>query len=156
MWVYYYVSYGPGHQGTDDGFISFPDDTKKEEIKETIFDKYNYHDSVILNCWKVDTLPDSFVNQKIKDAENSIKYLKKTIQMLKKQEFFDAEQPKEADETVKRNLKKTVDKDVIYRLHKAGLMYTDDDISNWYYGRTKPPKKHRTKILNIIRRSKKY
>ena len=156
MWIYYFVSYGPGHQGQDDDFISFPDDTDTESIKATIFDRYHHHDSVILSFWQVKTLPDNFVNEKIKDAENSIKYLKKTIQMLKKQEFFNTEQPKEADETVKKNLRHTIDKDVIYRLHKAGFMYKHGDVTNWYFGKTKPPKEHRTKILSIIRRSKKY
>ena len=60
------------------------------------------------------------------------------------------------DKTVKRNLRKTVDKDVIHKLHKAGFMYTSKDINDWYWGKSQPPKKYRTKILGIIRRSQKY
>lgn len=156
MWIYYYVMYGPGHQGHEDDFISFPDGTDEESIEESIFDRYSRHNSVIFSFWEVKILPDNFVNKEIKEAEASIEYFQKTIKILKKSQSFNSEQPKEVDKTIKKNLRKIIKKDVIKRLHKAGFMYMSKDISDWYYGVSQPPKEHRAKILGILRRSKKY
>ena len=44
MWIYYYASFGPGHQSHDYGFKHFNDDFTEEDIKDYLFNYIDYCD----------------------------------------------------------------------------------------------------------------
>jgi len=159
MWIYYYASYGPGHQGEDYGFEYFNDSVDNECISENLQYKieniangYGY----TLMSWKVDGPPADYVEQEIKAAKDSIKHHKKHLKMLEDISCFVKEEKDGEDKVIQRNLRGKVDSDIVRRLHKAGLMYSNSDLSKWYRGEKCPTESKRSKILSIIRRSKSY
>ena len=154
MWIYYYCSHGPGHQGQDDGFVHFEYKYNREEIKDYLFDMLDFRD-MILSFWKVEKPTQETISDSVKSVQSQIESLERKIQSLKNGAF----QPKlikRADETIIRNLKGKIEKNIIFRLHKAGFMYTHHDISQWRRGQRSPQEPERQKILRIIRRAKTY
>ena len=154
MWIYYYCSHGPGHQGQDDGFVHFEYKYDREEIKDYLFDMLDFRD-MILSFWSVKKPTQETINDSIKEVQSQIESLEIKIQSLKNGAF----QPSwvnRQDETIIRNLKGKIDKDVIFKLHRAGLMYTQHDINQWSRGQRSPIKDERQEILRIIRRAKTY
>jgi len=158
MWIYYYASFGPGHQSNDYGFKYFADGSDMEGIKEHLFhtiDSNGY--SIVLRFWEVENPPAKYVNNEIKYTKMRIKSLRKYLKSLESTTcFVPDEKEGEEDKVIKRNLNSCCDEDLLKRLHNAGFMYGADDINNWYYGKKYPTEPNRSKILKIMRRSKKY
>jgi hypothetical protein len=157
MWIYYYASFGPGHQSHDYGFKHFHDSYDMEDIKDHLFD---YIDScgysIVLNFWEVAKPPSNYVRDKIKETKEKIKNLKKYLRSMQEQSVFVSVQEEKSDPVLIRNISRCVIHDMLERLHKAGFMYGADDISDWRYGKRCLVEPHRSKVLSIMRRSKKY
>ncbi len=156
MWIYYYASFGPGHQSHDYGFKLFYDGCDMEDIEEHLFNMLRDHDSVILNFWKVKKVHATHINSEIKYTREKIENCKKYLKILEGRKCFIPDEKDGEDPVIKKNLRSKVDSDVLRRLHKAGFMYDSSDISNWWYGKKSPVEPDRSKILRIIRRAKSY
>ena len=156
MWVYYYIMHGPGHQGTDDGFQYYTDDYSKECIRECMIDRVDNYSNCSIEWWPIDKPPTSYIERKIKNANDSIKNLRRSVKRLKATETFDDSQEDGEDETLKRNISGTVELDLLKKLHKAGLTYTHDDLRDWWWKKKKILNPIRNKVLRIMRRSKKF
>ncbi|KKL10807.1 hypothetical protein LCGC14_2552160 [marine sediment metagenome] len=157
MWIYYYASFGPGHQSNDCGFKYFDESYDREDIKEHLFniiDSNSY--SIVLNFWEVDRPPAEYVESRIKSAKEELKSIKKRIKRLESISCFVPDQKEGKDPIVEKNMKGCITSDLLIRLHKAGLMYRAEDVNDWYWGKKHPVGSHREKALNIIRRTKKY
>ena len=157
-WIYYYASFGPGHQSSDYGFKSFGDDWGTDDIKEHLFhviDSCGY--GISLEFWTVEKPPANFVNNKIKELKDEIRDLGAHLNMLKFQDCFsNREVLEEKDPILIKNISRCIIPDLLHRLHKAGFMYGAEDISNWRYGKRCLMEPERSKILRIMRRTKKY
>jgi len=158
MWVFYYAMYGPGHQSGDSGFEYFGDNYQKETIRNSLMAKFDDQDSVVLRWWKVDKPNVSCLNIKIGEAQESIKIYKRYLKIMQKQKSFVPKGKDGVDKTFQNNLKRKVFSDVLRKLHKAGFMYNERDITEWSYGRewTIPVEPDRSKILRIIRKADSY
>jgi len=156
MWIYYNAIYGPGHQSGDDGFKYFANHHDSESIKEHLFDMFSHQYSVVLRFWQVDAPPDEFIKDRIKAQKKKIKSEREYLKMLEGTNCSCLESVDGEDKTLKNNLKERDNGDIIRRLHKAGLMYTDSDLSDWWYGKKTLTEPTRSKVLNIMRRTKKY
>ncbi len=155
MWIYYYASFGPGHQSNDYGFKYYHDSYDMEDIKEYLFnhiDSCGY--SIVLDFWKVVRPPADYIESRIKSAKEDIKSLKKRIKRLESIEGFIPMQKEGFDPILKKNLSRRDDREIIKRLHKAGFMYGAEDLSDWWYGKKQLIEPERSKILRIIRRIK--
>ena len=157
MWIYYYASYGPGSQSYDCGFKHFHDSCDREDIKDHL---YNTIDSngydIGLEFWEVKNPPAKYIEDKIKNTKDRIKRLKQNLNMLESQSCFIPEEKDGEDTILIKNLRGCIDSDLLKRLHKAGFMYSSDDICNWYYGKKCPLGPERSKILRIIRKADRY
>jgi hypothetical protein len=157
MWIYYYASFGPGHQSNDYGFISYQDNYTRDDIKEHLFrtiDSCGY--SIVLNFWEVERPPAGYVERKTKDTKEEIEHLKKYLNMLESISCFVSEEKDGEDPILIKNISGCVIPNLLQRLHKAGFMYSAEDISNWRYGKKCVSEPSRSKILNIMRKTKKY
>ena len=156
MWIYYYCSYGPGHQSTDYGFEYFHENFTEEDIRNHLLDRYyDWHDPVV-HFWEIKKPPVSHVNRRIEKTKEKIKGLKGYLKVLEAVECFSPEEVTEKDTVIQNNLKGIVVLDLLMRLHRSGFMYSANDISLWRSGISCPVEPTRTKILRIIRRTKKY
>ena len=157
MWIFYHCMHGPGHQGTDSGYIHFEDGTSKEDIREYFHDTFYDWDDPVFRFWKVEKPSAKHTNREIDTAREKIKHLTKYAQMLEKTRcFIPNEVVEEKDEVLQKNLSGKVVHNVLKRLHRAGFMYDDEDISYWRWGRKCLAEPERSKILRIIRRSESY
>lgn len=156
MWIYYYATYGPGHQGSDYGFKHFHDTYQAEDIRDYLHHMLSDYNSVILSFWGVERPSAHYVEEKIKDTKERIKNLKESLKMLEAESCFVPDEKEGEDIVLMRNLRKIVDKDLLRRLHKVGFMYDANDIDEWYHGKKYPIEPNRSKILQIIRRTEKY
>jgi len=157
MWIYYYASFGPGHQSHDYGFKHFDDSWEMDDIEEHLF---NYIDSnsysIVLDFWEVGRPPAEHVKSKIKQIKEEIKNLRKHLKELEPTSCFVPDEKEGEDPVLIRNIKGCYRPDLLERLHKAGFMYNSDDICNWRYGKKCLTEPSRSKILKIMRRTKKY
>jgi len=156
MWIYYYASFGPGHQSNDYGFKSFHDSYFMDDIEEFLHNMLSDSYNVILEFWKVERPSKDYVDSKIKSLKDKIRNLQAHLNKLKFQDSFESKQKKEKDPVLIRNISGCDIPDLLQRLHKAGFMYGADDISNWRYGASCLMEPERSKILRIMRRTKKY
>jgi len=157
MWIYYYASFGPGHQSRDYGFKYFSDNYESEDIKEYLFDNIDTCGyDISLSFWEVERPPAKLVERETKEVKKRIKNLRKHLKTLESITCFVSNEKEEKDEVIIRNIKGKIDSDIVKRLHKAGLMYSNSDINNWKYGKKYPIEPQRSKILSIIRISKSY
>ncbi len=156
MWIFYYCTYGPGHQSSSSEFKYFSDDWRMDDIKEHLMDQFHDQDTVMLRFWEVERPPVKNVDAEIKVTERKIKKSRKYLKVLKEESCFCPEEKQEEDKVLQRNLKGRIVDDLLMRLHKAGFMYSYHDINNWHYGKTCLTEPKRSKILNIIRRTKSY
>ncbi len=157
MWIYYYASFGPGHQSHDYDFKYFHDSYDREDIKEHLFnfiDSCGY--SIILNFWEVERPPAEYTEGRIKSTKKEIKSLKERLKMLESISCFVPEQKEGVDVVLQKNISNRVTSNLLERLHRAGFMYGADDISAWRFGKKCLTEPSRSKILRIIRRSKSY
>jgi hypothetical protein len=160
MWIYYYATFGPGSQSSDYGFRHFHDsygNDSREMIKEYLFntiDSCGY--SINLTFWEVERPPADYVNGKMEDAKEKIKDLKKYLKTLESVSCFVSEEVEGEDPVLMKNLGSCHRDDLLRRLHKAGFMYGEEDVSNWRYGKKHLCEPSRSKILSIVRRTKKY
>ena len=156
MWIYYHCVHGPGHQGTDDGFKYFDDNYDMKDVKEYISDMFYSYEYPIFRFWEVDKPLADSINNKIEDTKDRIKNLKRYLKILEETDKFDPQEEKGEDPILKKNLSRTIEDDLLERLHKAGFYYDSKDLSNWYWGKKKLLEPIRSKVLSIMRRSKKY
>lgn len=156
MWIFYYCAYGPGHQSSWSEFKYFSDDWRMNDIKKYLLDQFNDRDSLILRFWEVERPPAKNVDAEIKITKRKIRESKKYLKVLKEESCFCPEEKQEEDKILQRNLKGRIDHDLLMRLHKAGFMYSYHDINNWICGKKCPIEPKRSKILNIIRKTKSY
>ncbi len=157
MWIFYHCMHGPGHQGEDSGYIHFEDDATKEYIREHFDNNFWDWDNAIFRFWKVEKPSAKHTNREIDEAREKIERLTKYAQMLEKTRcFIPNEIEEEKDEVLQKNLSGKVVHDVLKRLHRAGFMYDDEDISYWRWGKKRLAEPERSKILRIIRRSESY
>jgi hypothetical protein len=157
MWIYYYASFGPGHQSNDYGFKRFHDSWDMEDIKEYLFnhiDSCGY--SIVLNFWEIDMPPAKYVEDKTQEVKDRIKSLRKELKILESTTCFVPDEVEGEDPVLIRNISGCVISDLLNRLHKKGFMYGAEDISNWRYGKKKLCEPRRSKILAIMRSAKKY
>ena len=157
MWIYYYATFGPGSQSSDYGFRHFHDECDRETIKDYLFrtiDSCGY--SINLTFWEVERPPDGYVNDKIENAKEKIKDLRKYLRTLVSVSCFVSEEVEGNDPVLIKNLSGCHRDDLLRRLHKAGFMYGEEDVSNWRYGKKQLCEPSRSKILKIVRRTKKY
>jgi len=156
MWIYYYITYGPGHQSHDYGFEYFHKNFPEEDIKNFFLGRYDdWHDPV-LRFWKIKNPPESIVKRRIKKTKEEIEGLKEYLKVLEEVECFHPEEETTEDPTFKKNLQRVIMPDLLTKLHKAGFMYSANDVSLWRGGIAHPIEPSRSKILRIIRRTKKY
>lgn len=158
MWVFYHAMYGPGHQSGESDFEYFGDGYQKDDIKDSLMGKFDDQDGVVLRWWKVKQPHAKVVNDKIAEAEEYIKTYTEYRRIMERQRSFIPESRDGVDEVIQRNLKGKVTHDVLRRLHKAGFMYSERDLNEWYWGKewTIPVEPQRSKILRIIRSAKSY
>lgn len=158
MWIYYYASFGPGHQSNDYGYIYFRADMgySMDDIEEYLHNRLSYHDGVVLEFWEVVYPPGIIVDSEIKTSKEKIKNLRKYLKAMKETCCFVPEQKDGADPVLQKNISHTIMPDLLRRLHKAGFMYDASDISDWRRGKKYITEPSRSKILRIMRRSKKY
>lgn len=158
MWIYYYASFGPGHQSNDYGFKRFNESYDMDDIKEHLFnfiDSNGY--SIVLNFWEVSKPPSDYVRSEIKNTKERIKNLKKYLRSMQEQScFYNVDEKVGEDAVLIRNISGCIIHDLLERLHRAGFMYGAEDISNWRYGKKCLIEPERSKILRIMRRTKKY
>ena len=156
MWIYYYASFGPGHQSNDYDFKYFHDSYGMEDIKDSLFHMLSHHYDIVLNFWEVDYPDGEYIQAKIENTKDKIKYYQKHLKMLEKVGRFVPDEKEGEDEVLIRNINGCIIPDLLKRLHKAGFMYGADDISEWRYGKKKLYGETRSKILRIMRSTKKY
>lgn len=153
MWIYYHAIFGPGHQSREYGFRYFHDDYSDEDIKEHLFDE---HYDIVLNFWEVKRPPAEYIANETKTTKEKIKRARKYLKMLESTTCFVPEQKEEEDPVLIRNISGCIISDLLKRLHSAGFMYGAEDISNWRCGKKCLTEPNRTKILSIMRKTKKY
>ena len=157
MWIYYYCTHGPGHQSVDYGFEAFHKSMSIDDIKECLDEKMSKYDWPCLSFWEIKDVPYKYIEKEIKYAEEKIEKLKKYINKLKNVKKFTPQEEKgEEDKTIQKHIRGCYMPELLQRLHKAKLMYSPDDISQWRYGKKAPIGKHREKILRILRKTTKY
>ncbi len=156
MWIYYYCMHGPGHQSSDYGFEYFHSNFTKKDIKDHILHRYECWDDPVIRFWEIENPIDRHVNRRIERTKEKIEGLKEYLKVLENITPFSPKEEIGKDDTIQRNLKGKIDHDLLRRLHKAGFMYSANDISNWKYGTCYPVEPDRSKILRIIRRSESY
>lgn len=158
MWVFYHASYGPGHQSGESDFEYFGDNYQKDDIDESLMRKFDDQYGVVLRWWKVDKPDQSTLNIKIGSTKAYIETYQEYLKIMKRETSFVAKGRHGVDKVIQRNLKKKDTFDVLRRLHKAGFMYSERDVNEWYWGKDWliPVEPDRSKILRIIRSSKKY
>lgn len=158
MWIYYYASFGPGHQSNDYGYEYFRADMgySMDDIEEYLHSKLSHHDGVVLEFWEVVRPPAKIADSEIKTSKEKIKNLKKYLKAMKETYCFVPDEKDGADPVLQNNIICTVMSDLLRRLHKAGFMYDASDISDWRRGKKCLTEPGRSKILRIMRRSKKY
>lgn len=156
MWIYYYACFGPGHQSEDYNFKYFHDHYTMEDIKDNLFNMLSDHYDICLDFWKVDAPPAGYVEKKIKSTKADIEYYKKHLKMLKGISCFVPDEKDGEDQVIQKNISGKIIHKLLYRLHKAGLMYSMKDIRDWSSGKKFPTEPNRTKILKIMRKSKSY
>lgn len=157
MWIYYYAIFGPGHQSSDYGFESFHNSYSMDDIKEYLFNHIDSHGySISLEFWVVKRPPANYIRQDIKNTKEEIKNLKKHLRSMQEQSCFLNEEKEGEDVVLQNNLFHCIVSDLLRRLHKAGFMYSAEDISDWGYGKKCLMEPSRSKILSIMRRTKKY
>ncbi len=156
MWIYYYASFGPGHQSNDYGFLHYQDAHNMDDIEESLHNMLSEHYGVVLNFWKVDGPPAEHLKGEIEDTKDKIKYYKKYLKTMQETSCFVPTMEEGEDKVLIRNISGCIYDDLLYRLHKAGLMYCASDICDWRYGKKCLTEPHRSKVLSIMRRTKKY
>ena len=158
MWIYYYASFGPGSHGNDYDFVYFHDGCEADDIKDYLYDIIDSCGYGIssLKFWEVDRPPADYVERRIKSAKEEKKALNKRIKMLESISCFVPIQKDGQDPTIEKNMRGCITSDLLSRLHKAGLMYGAEDVSEWYWGKKYPFGSHRKKALAVMRRTKKY
>lgn len=156
MWIFYYCIYGPGHQGCCSDFKYFADNWSMDDIKEYLKNQFYNYDSPILKWWEVERPSSNYVDAEIEITKEKIKNSRKYLKILKEESCFCPEEKQKKDIVLQRNLKGIIMSDLLMRLHKTGFMYSYQDITNWKYGKKCPIEPKRSKILNIIRRTKSY
>ncbi len=158
MWVFYHASYGPGHQSGECDFEYFGNNYQKDDIDESLMNKFDDQDGVVLEWWKVDKPDKSTLNIKIGTAKAGIETYTEYLSIMNRETSFLLKGKDGVDKVLQRNLKKKDTFDVLRRLHKAGYIFSEMDINQWIWGKewTIPNEPDRSKILRIIRRSKSY
>ena len=156
MWIYYYATFGPGHQSNDYDFKWYSDDYDREDIKDDLFRRLDLHYDIVLRFWEVEAPPAEYVEGRIKSTKSRIKYYKKHLKMLEGLSCFLSSEEEGEDKVLIKNIKGCIIHDLLTRLHKAGFMYSAEDISNWRRGKKKLCEPSRSKILRIMRRTEKY
>ena len=156
MWIYYNYSCGPGHQSGGDGFKYFSSQYNEEAIEEHLMDMVSYKEDVILEFWEVLTPSAKFINKEIEKTKNKIKNLKKYLKIVEKETCYNPIEKMGEDIVLKRNLIRVINSDLLKRLHQKGFMYSEDDISDWRYGKKCLTEPERSKVLTIIRKADRY
>lgn len=156
MWIYYYAMMGPGHQSTRSDFEYFPGCYDDHEIIESLQRRYRDHSNVIIEFWEVEKPSKVHVEGEKRRVNDKIKSLENYRNRLHETTCFVSLDVDGEDATIQRNLRGRIEGDVIKRLHRAGLMYEIVDLRRWNRGRKRPVGRQREKILQILRRAKKY
>jgi hypothetical protein len=156
MWIYYYASFGPGHQSHDYGFEFFNDSYDMDDIEDSLHNQLRDHDGVVLDFWKIERPPADLVKKKIKRNKERVKAIRKYIKDLGSANGFVPEEEKGEDPVIQRNIRGCIIANLLYRLHKAGFMYSADDITKWRYGDKHPIEPSRKQILRIMRSATRY
>lgn len=156
MWIYYYACFGPGHQSNDYGFKYFHNGYDTESIKDHLFGMLSNHDDIVLDFWEVKNPSADHVGGQIQIQKEKIKSCRKYLKMLQQESCFVPDEKEGEDPVLIRNMRDCIDHKLLERLHKAGFMYSVSDISNWRRGKKSLAEPSRTKILNIMRKTKKY
>lgn len=157
MLIYYYATFGPGHQSSDGEFMEFPDDTTDEWIEDYIYDEcLRHYDNIVLRFWKVDELPISLIESQINNAEEDIEELREKIERLRKTECFIPNNFPGRGYDIQRALKGKVVSDVLKRLHQENLMFDEKYISDWRYGKMTLLEPQHSKVIEILEKSDSY
>jgi len=158
MWIYYYAMFGPGHQSREDGFKYFSNNYSIGDIEESLLNLVHdhYDNNVVLDFWEVERPSTKYVENKVKNVKEKIKNLRKYLKTLESTYCFCPEEKKETDPILQKNISNCVISDLLKRLHNANFMYDSDDINNWRYGKKCLTEPIRSKILRIMRKTKKY
>jgi hypothetical protein len=156
MWIYYYASFGPGHQSNDHGYRYFSDNYDREMIKENLFRLLCDYYDIVLNFWEVERPHSAYIERETKGTKSTIKNLQAYLKVLEAESCFVSAEKEGKDAVLIRNLSNCIETNLLKRLHKAGFMYRAEDIHNWRYGKKCLTEPSRSKILNIMRRCKKY
>ena len=156
MWIYYYAMFGPGHQSSDYGFKYFSDDYAMDDIQDNLHNMLSNYNGVVLEFWKVKHPSADYLEEKKKDTEDSIKSLKKYLEMLKKTTSFVSTEEDKADPVLQKSLRRLITSNFLRRLHNAGFMFDAKDVNDWYHGKKSIAEPMRTKVLDIAKQSKKY
>jgi hypothetical protein len=162
MWIYYYAIFGPGHQSSrsdteeTDVFEYFADCYDMEQIQECLHNRLSSHDGVVLEFWEIEKPPHHYVEGERKRVNDKMRNLRNYRKVLDSTTCFVPQEVDGEDATIQRNLMRTIESDVVRRLHRAGLMYNSFDVGRWRRGEKRPVGREREEILRIIRRAKKY
>ena len=169
MWYYWHCMYGPGHQGSSDGFEWFdPEDWTKGGIDshfESMFnDKFGHTCQWSGRRWPVKKVPQSYLDNKIKKTKERIKYLRQDLKFYQDQQGLVIEEEDGIDETVTKNIKGRPKYEMLKKLHRAGIIVREKTLESWavYYPENdperckKPVGAIRDKILKIVRRVETY
>ncbi len=155
MWIYFVTSHGPGHQSTTDGFIPMPDRSKDEDIEYKVERRCSDCYNPVIRYWKVSAPSPEHVAREIRILTDTIRSAKAGLVELKKMDAT-VIQEKGRDEQLMEALVGVINHSLLALLHNRKIMVTEDDISMWFYGRRKPVKAIRRRVMNAIKAADKY
>ncbi len=152
---YYYCISGPGHQSSEDGFISIAENMElhEETIENLILKKLSYidHDS-ILKCRELKKLPQNIINERKQELKEIITDYNDEYDELCEEIGLKTISERGEDEEIIKLLKRKEVPILIQNCHEKNIIITKEDIEKWRYRGYGPSKKYRRKIINILKK----
>ena len=156
MWIYYYIMYGPGHQGTDDGFVKFADGEDPEIVEDRISAIIAGYDNVIAYYWKVEAPSGSYLKDKVESMEYELVTLQKAIEELKNETVFFPQAMPCPDNLMQDRFKGKIEKDLLENLHKEGIVIDIEELGELKRGGITYLGEDKVKLIEAIEKTKSY
>jgi hypothetical protein len=121
----------------------------------------DYYD-VIFSFWEIEKPPANIVVEKMEYLEEEIKSLQDRYDDLDHQACSHPIIVEGEDKELKEALKGKDNKDVLFKLHKEGFMYTHENLDDFYWGNKKLWDEEflddgeRDRVLELIKECKSY
>lgn len=156
MWIYFIAEHGPGHQSTTDGFLEMSDQATEEAIQDRVDDRLRgCDDNYVDRHWKVPSPSPEYVLGSTRSIAAIIEAYQVSLAELKSL-YVTLIQEKGKDEQLMEALVGVIHHSLLALLHKRKIIVTDEDISMWFWGKQRPVKAIRRKVMNAIKAADKY